>query len=198
MPPSDRKDRARSLHVPYYIRYSPLSHYVAEAGTIDVEKYGQFIDSYLTEVQKENPDGNNIRWDLYSEAAVGAQVWYVDYTDPDDPYFSVDYGSIYANVERLAVIDTSDVEPFTYEADLQWLDFLSNNRFRGLAIEYDADSIASCVQPYDMKYIPRHYGSETAAGAPKFCKGNMAKRYNEMPELPKTGRILPKDKFYRK
>ena len=172
--------------------------YVAEAGTIDVEKYGQFIDSYLTEEQKENPDGNNIRWDLYSEAAVGAQVWYVDYTDPDDPYFSVDYGSIYANVERLAVIDTSDVEPFTYEADLQWLDFLSNNRFRGLAIEYDADSIASCVQPYDMKYIPRHYGSETAAGAPKFCKGNMAKRYNEMPELPKTGRILTKDKFYRK
>lgn len=172
--------------------------YVGEAGKIDIEKYGQFADAYLAEVQKENPDGNNIPWNLFEEGVTGSQVWLVDYTDPENPYFSVDYGSIYALVEELSVVDTSRTEPMSYEADIQWIDFMSETRFRGLAIEYDADSIVSCVKPYDLKYIARHYGSDISAGAPKFRKGDMSKRYNEMPELPKTGRILPKDKLYRK
>jgi len=174
---------------------------VGQAGKIiNTNEYCQYLDSYITEIQKgDTADASNIRFDLFTANMVGAQVWYVDYTDPEDPFWSEDYGQVYGLVNDLNLTWNADVQDFTYTAEIKWLDYISEDRYFGMLVEKKADGTFGGVQPYDFQYITMKYSKEDAQEIVASTEPQPIKKLcKNLPPMPINRGFKVADKLYRK
>ena len=161
--------------------------YCSQAGTVDVDNYGKFIKSIV-----EAEDSEDIDYDAYEKACPGSHFYYVDV---DEDYWSMDYGIFFGQIDQLDFIQTRDA--MSYEGDIEWYDFLDDDRYYGLKVTVDADGkIASIVEPYDMKTIAKHISYSSAAAAPRHFERRDIKEIISV--SPFEGRKLKLDKMYKK
>lgn len=170
---------------------APIQFAHGEAGTCNVDAYGQFLESYIAGETSED-----IEWDLLDTAFPGAHIYYFDYTDPDNPFQSQLYGRYYGQVDKL---DFDDEEDILWSADLTWYVFTDDDRYFGLKINKDEEGyIESVVKPYDMKTYSVHLANydeseEEEVEGYKFI--NMKKVHKELPSGFRTNVI---DRRYKK
>ena len=164
---------------------------IGEAGKVDRDKYCEYMDSYITELMKETPDGSNIKWDLFNEAISGAMIFGADYTT-DDPTWYIDYGLVSALVKDMTLIWDGETETFSYVADIDWFE---NGEGVYYGLKYNEEGV---VKPYDLSLVSEHYELDYANLAPKSTEPQQLKHYNEMPQMPKAGNKVAADKLIKK
>ena len=168
-----------------------------QAGSVNKDIWCEYMDSYVTELINDG-DGSNIKWELFNEAVDmdGAMLWIADYSDANNPVWYVDnYGLVHGLVKDMLLLWDGDTESFSYKADIDWFDFLSDNTFYGLLLNEDD----SAVKPYELRMISEHYSTMEEEEAPASFEPQLInKRYMEMPVLPKFGQKVATDKLYKK
>jgi hypothetical protein len=125
-----------------------------QAGSVNVNDYAEFLKGYIV---AETAD--DVNWDLLETAFPGAQIIYVSYSDPENPYWGDSYGRYYGHVtECLFLEPETDGEEPSWFCNLEWHEFLDDNYYFGLAVNLDEEGyLASVVEPYDFKTIAREF-----------------------------------------
>ncbi len=166
--------------------------YYAQAGKIDVENYGKFIESLI---KSESED--DIDMDAYNSMIKGTYSYYVD-ADNDAWYSYYPYGV----VNRMLIIENED-DSFDFGADITWSNVTAEDRYFGLKVTHDDEGkLSGVVKPYDYATVgPMHFGTlsfDDNSGsneAPRYNLGSMNKVHKEMPSFVKEIRA---DRMYRK
>ncbi|MBO7458362.1 MAG: Ig-like domain-containing protein [Paludibacteraceae bacterium] len=171
-----------------------ISRNIGEAGAVDKDKYCEYIDSYVAELISGG-DGSNIKWSLFSEAISGAMIFLADYTVEEPVWYYSDYGLVHGLVKDMNLIWDGDAEAFSYVADIDWFDFLSDDTYYGVVLGADS----TVKKPYELRMISEHYEyGEAPAAAPALTEPMKVKRYAEMPILPNKSRKIATNKMYKK
>lgn len=173
---------------------------VGQASSVDKDIYCEYMESYFLEVLNDG-DGSNIKWNLLSEAIDldGAFLTLVDYTGDEAVWYVDDYGLVSAIVKEMNLVWDGDAEAFSYTADIDWFDVLSDDTFNGLVLNGNSEEATGAKQPYELRMISEHYEFGEVENAPALREVNLAaKRHMEMPALPNKTRKVALDKLYKK
>jgi hypothetical protein len=151
-----------------------------QAGSVNVDDYAAFLKSYIP---AETAD--DVNWDLLETAFPGAQIVYVNYSDPENPRWSDSYGQYYGHVrECLFMEPENEGEEPSWFCNLTWHEFLADGYYFGLAVTLDEEGyLESVVEPYDFQSLDREfsYNYEEEAEAPAMKLMSPATLHKEVP-----------------
>lgn len=122
--------------------------WVAEAGKmVDSVKYCQFWQQYFAYLQDTTL---SVDMNLYYDSKIGTQVFEYNFTEG---WYTWDMGNVkFANFNR------DENGEFIFTAKIQWFDWVNDDRWFGVKVEYGEDGTPlSVVEPYDIRYIEREY-----------------------------------------
>lgn len=130
---------------------------------VDVQKYGEFWDQYLlTTENTTDEEWQNLYTNYYYASQTGTQIYQIDFDN--DGAQSYNLGNVTA-----AHFNENEKDELQYSITIDWYDHVNDNRFYGLACEFDAGGyVTGIVKPYDMRTIHKEYTNivETPAEAP--------------------------------
>lgn len=165
--------------------------YTAQSGKMNVNKFGDFVASYIAAETSEDID-----WDAAEEAVSGAYLMELDCESAAEArrYWMFPY----AVIDRMAIVENED-ESVDMGYDITWGIFTTDDRLYGLkAILNEEGQATGVVTPYDYAtYGPVHYGtlSFDEEQETKYHIGNMNKVHKEMPAFVKNKKT---DRLYKK
>lgn len=158
--------------------------YTAQMGElVDLQAYGDGWNAILLAETKEEIYAAQ---DIYFASQEGTQFFSIDWATQGQSY---NYGNVkYANVLE------DDSLGLLFDLELEWYDFVNDNRFYGLLTEdliVEGDTTFAIVEPYDMRVINKVYSNmpliededETAESVLMPMKKNLY--LGQTPELPK-------------
>lgn len=165
-----------------------------QPGSVNVQDYGDFLKGYIVAEKSED-----VQWSLLETAFPGAQIIYVDYSDPDEPVWSDNYGIYFGHISQGYFYDPEEEggEP-EWAVNLSWHNFMDEDRHYGLKVNKNAEGkIESVVEPYDMSVIDRQFTynvQEEQAIANRPLKIMSKNRVHA--ELPAFAKKKAFDRFY--
>jgi len=171
----------------FYIKEN-LAAYTCKGGALDVQKYGQWWESYLAYVADTTV---GIDVNDYYEALSGATI---SYFNVDEDYESWNLGYI-----TNGGFGTDDNEEIMYYANVTWLDYTSADRYYGVKITTDDEGyIQSIVKPYDVRTIEKYFEDNMPAAE---VGGKLVPQNDHLhigQEFPVASRQIPFTKFFKK
>lgn len=131
---------------------SSVKPYTAKAGELaDLQKYGDYF-TQLIEYRKDT--NNKLDNDLYYDSQIGTQLFGLK---ADDGIQTYNYG----NVKKAQFFKDRDEygnNLLQYTAEIEWYDFVNEDRYLGLKATYDANrNLENIIKPYNMRYIKMEY-----------------------------------------
>lgn len=164
--------------------------YNATRGSLDKQKLGDFWKILLS--LGEDEELTKEQANLYFEGLSGATICIMD--------FDADYQSYNLGYVIEAVVGENEAEEYVYYANVDFLDFTSDDRFFGYLGNRDENGeIVSLVEPYDVRTINRVVTNmEQAEAAPKQLKPTKAHYFATEVELPKNNCVMDPLKLHVK
>lgn len=167
--------------------------YVGKAGAlVDVQSYGDFFKQDIANMYDETVavDAN-----LYLNSFNGgAEMCFINYDEQYSTYntATVKYAEFYDTAEGLA-----------YYAEIEWLDYLNEGRWFGLAVEMDEEGYPTqVVEPYDVRIIPQICTNVVLEETPAQAQAKKGQHYIINPERVHIGKdintVLSTVKMYKK
>ena len=208
------QDPADEMYIGYYVggggfkventngEYLP---YTCDAGQIDVETYGDWIQTMYSSSLPEDFDINAAYAEM-SQKTWGAMIGQNASSEAGES-LDLDYALYSGHINRLLFLDpdvdaeTGENIPAMFAADVTWANITAEDRLYGYKVDmehYESTFVENeggeilLVQPYDYSTINRVFDvnglwetevEEEAAPARKYTIGNMAKYHKEMPEF---------------
>lgn len=206
------QDPADEMYVGYYLGGGGFkventngvpTPYTCDAGQIDVQTYGDWVQTMYSSSLPEDFDINA----AYAEMSVntwGAMIG-INNSSAEGESLDLDYALYSGHINRLLFLDadtdreTGEEIPAMFAADVTWANITAQDRLYGYAVDmehYENTYVdgqggeIKLVQPYDYSTINRVFDvnglwetEEEATPARKYTIGNMAKYHKEMPEF---------------
>lgn len=180
----------------------------AQAGSYDIETYGEFLKQYIKAETSEDID-----WELLEKAFPGAYIGYADMTDANDTYWSDSHGRYWGQVNKMLFIDadkdeeTGEEIPAQWSVDLTWYNNTEHKDgkacYSGMLCTTDEDGyLAEVVEPYEVKTYDRHFAnydeSEEEGEEETYKLGDMKHLFlgEELPAFVKH--VLPTTELHKK
>ena len=206
------QDPADEMYVGYYLGGGGFkventngvpTPYTCDAGQIDVQTYGDWVQTMYSSSLPEDFDINA----AYAEMSVntwGAMIG-INNSSAEGESLDLDYALYSGHINRLLFLDadtdreTGEEIPAMFAADVTWANITVQDRLYGYAVDmehYENTYVEGqggeikLVQPYDYSTINRVFDvnglwetEEEATPARKYTIGNMAKYHKELPEF---------------
>ncbi len=171
---------------------APVQPYYAEAGAVNVDEFAKFMKSV---VAAEND--TTLDWDeeAYKVAFTGASIDYFNSSYENTTWYDI---CPVGHVKSLA-IGWDDDDALLYTGDIVWHEFLDDNYWFGLKMNFDEEGyFTSVVEPYEFKTIEKHVANFDESAAAFERPLDMSKFHAEDPFGGKRANITNKVSMYKK
>lgn len=181
--------------------------YVVDAGQIDVETYGDWVQLMYTSEEELPADFDiNVEYEKMTEKTWGAMVG-INTSTANGELLDLSYGLYAAHINNFVFLDAEMdyttgevVTPAMFAADVTWANMTSEDYLYGYKVDmelYESTYVEGeggdikLVKPYEYSTINRIFdrnglwetAEEEASPVCKLTKGNMAKYHKEMPKF---------------
>lgn len=206
---TDVQDPADEMFIGYYLNGGGFAvrntngetiPYVGDAGQIDIETYGDWVQTMYSSSLPED-------FDIKAAfAEMESKTWGAMIAQNVDDMLDSDYGLYSGHINKLLFLDTKkdpatgDVLPAMFAADVTWANITAEDRLYGYKVDmehYESTYVDGeggeilLVQPYDYSTINRVFDvnglfeteEEEPTAARKYTIGDMAKYHKVLPEF---------------